>query len=177
MKKLFIGAMILGLATLAYPQNAKNGLGEVELEGVTVSPLNNDYLHKVKNGNTAPRVLELQTKAAKFDITEFHLFNGRAKAYKITFKRPYGKILATFDGTGKITHSYERFKDIASPELVRNFIFSKYPGWTVESNIYVVSYSHDGDVKKTYKVRIGNGDLQKKLKIDADGNQLLALID
>lgn len=177
MKKLLIGAMILGLASLAYPQSSTAGPEEVELGGVTVSPFNLDYLYKVKEGTVAPKVLKLQHEVASFDIKTSDLYKGSSKTYRFTFEQSDGRISATFDGQGKIMHSYERFRNVIFPMSVRNSIYKEYPGWFIQNNTYIVSYSQDGKLNKTYKVRIGKGNLQKKLKIHADGRLLLALRD
>jgi hypothetical protein len=169
MKKLFIGIFILGLTNLAYSQSSKSVL-EVELDGITVTPLNIDYFHKVKEGTISENVLNLENMAATFDITKSPLFNNHIPYYEVNFTQPYGQILATYDGHGKLVRSYERFKNIPFPVPVRNSIYRAYPGWTVKGNTYLVSYYHDRDLKKVYRVQIGKGSLKKNLKIDSLGN-------
>ncbi len=169
MKKLLIGIYILGLTNLAYSQYLNGGL-EVELEGITVTPLNIDYLHKVKEGTISKKVLNLENMAAEYDITKSPLFNNHIPYYNINFTQPNGQILATYDGRGKLVRSFERFKNIAFPIPVRNSIYRAYPGWTVKGNTYLVSYYHNKDLKKVYRVQLGKDGLKKKLKIDSMGN-------
>ncbi len=163
MKKLMIGLAILSLTNLVYPQNS-NGGSEVLLEGVTVSP-NMHYLSKVSNGTLSKRVLDLENMAARYDITKYPLFDNSDRNYTIVFKQSKGFILATFDKDGNIIKSYERFKDIAVPVSVRNYIGQNYPGWIHQGNSYLVTYSGKQDVKKIYKVEIEKGNLQKKIRI------------
>ena len=173
MKKVLIGLCFLGFANLVHPQESDRGQKEIKLEGVSVSPINIDYLLHVHDNAVAERVLNLQHKVASFDLTKWPQYAGPG-TYEMTFKQPEGKILAVFGRNGKIVQSYERFKNIIFPIAVRNGIYREYPGWTIENNTYVVWYTENRDAKKIFKVRLSKGELKKRIKIDASGN-LLAL--
>lgn len=170
MKKLLIGSMIIGFASLAYPQSSNWDSSEFELKNITLSPLNIDYLFEVGKGTVAQKVLNLEKKVANFDLRTSPAFDGTSKTYEFSFSQPDGMIRATFDKAGKILSSQERFKNILFPKPIRNRIYQAYPGWVIEGNTYVVTYSHDGVIDKMYKVRIGKGNLQKRLKVDDQGN-------
>lgn len=172
MKKFLIGAMILGFAGLGHSQNSFEDLREFEMKLGNESPVNTNYLNKVEEGTVAPKVLNLQQIVANFNLLESSIFTGNEETYEVAFKHANSRVLTTFDREGKILCSYEWFKDVIFPTPVRNSIYREYPGWLVLSNEYLVSYTHNMGTKKVYKVKIGKGNLQKNLKIDAEGNIL-----
>jgi hypothetical protein len=49
---------------------------------------------------------------------------------------------------GSLQSSFEKFKDIACPEKVRNTLFKEYQGWNMEGNTYYVYYSQNGKLRK-----------------------------
>lgn len=181
MKALLIGLIFLGLASLTHAQT--NGkIGAVALEDVVIStnnievnPLNLSYINKVVDANTPTRVRDLEGHAARFDITEAPEFDSGFEAYEVVFKEKNGgkgRIVATFDSDGKILRSYENFTDLALPAEVRNAVFEKFPGWKLHKDSYLVSYYHDKDVKKVYKVQVRKDSERKNLKIDINGNMI-----
>ncbi|SDM00435.1 hypothetical protein [Kriegella aquimaris] len=176
MKKLIIGIFFLSLASLVYPQDPCRESREVVLEGVTISPINIDYLNKVIDNTTAKRVFDLQAQAASFNLLNSRYFKGKGGLYWVTFKQHGGLIFTTFDDKGKILRSNESFKDILFPKAILKSIYRAHPGWTMSSNEYLVSYSHGKDVKKSYKVLLSKGNLKKRILINPVGD-LLALID
>lgn len=138
----------------------------IELEGVTVSPINLDYMYTVIDKNMPRSVQKLEQKAALFDVTELEIYNGQFEAYEVFFEQPNGSIIATYDEVGKIIQSYERFKDIALPLAIREYIYEKNPGWKIHKDIYVVSYYDNKDVSKIAKVQLLKDGLKRNLKVD-----------
>ncbi len=165
MKKLLFGMFVLGLTNLVYPQNAFDGTEIVKLENITVSPINTDYWTEVKEGTVSERVLKLENMAARFDLRRSKFYQGAGPEYRVTFRQPNGKILATYDDQGKMLHSYERFTDIAIPITIRNRVYLMHPGWKMAGNSYVVSYYKNKEAEKRYKVRLEKGNLKKEVKI------------
>ncbi|MGS0528073.1 hypothetical protein ACU8V7_25620 [Zobellia nedashkovskayae] len=172
MKKLIIGVLILGFASLANAQNAFYQPREFTPILEEEPAVNSDYQNLVKEGTIAPKVLKLQDVVANFKLEESKLFRGDKRTYEVIFRKANGRVYATFNGDGKILYSREIYTNAIFPVLVRNTIYREYPGWYALSNQYMVSYSVDLGVKKVYRVKIGKGQLQKTLKLDADGTIL-----
>jgi len=170
MKTFLIGLIFLGFTSLGHSQvNGETKVKEEALDVITVTRLNLSYLKKVQDENTPKRVKALENRAARYDITESPVFDRKFESYEVLFEQTKGRIVATFDQEGKIINSLERFDDVLLPPEVRNTIFKEYPGWSIHKDMYLVSYYHDKDVKKTYKVQIRKEKQKKNLKIDSQG--------
>lgn len=177
MKKIVIGFIILGLANQGVAQReAMEGWFQgILLTGVTVSPLiNGDYLTEVQAGVHSPLVMNLENEVARYDVTRSPIYNKTAKVYKIAFRHPNARILATFDDKGILQSSFEKFKDIACPEKVRNALFMEYKGWKMKSNAYYVYYSQNGELRKLYKIELENGDIKQTVRLRPEGTLLAA---
>ena len=178
MKKLIIGLMALGLTGLCFSQNSTSGIAEVQLKGVVVSATNNSYLIDVLDGNTSPRVRQLQLEAAKYNIKDTKGYDPNFESIQVVFKQSTGKkqsrdiIKATYDKNGKITNASEKFNNIILPPTVRSSIYKDHNGWDLKKNSYQVSYRPGKEVKKVYKVQLKNGKLKKNLKLDSNGRFL-----
>ncbi len=172
MKKLVIGMLFLGLASLGFSQSSNAGLEEVKLSDVTITPLNLDYIDKVREDDVSEKVFTMEKKASRYNIKESPFFNNHAGLFKIKFSKKNGRIIAVYDREGKIRSTMERYKDLMLPPAVRNSVYRAHPDWTMVGNAYLVSYHYNNGVKKVYKVKIAKGDLQKKLKMDTQGNLL-----
>ncbi|MEO9891349.1 hypothetical protein [Aurantibacter sp.] len=170
MRKLIVSIVFLGIVNSIHSQNSSWENIEIKCENVNLSPVNENYLNKVKVGEIASRVISLQNTVAQFNPLESSLYKSK-KCY-ITFKREKGKIVANFDRNGKLLNSYERFENVIFPKSVQKAIYKEYPGWYMLNNIYIIDYTHNKEVKKMYKVRIGNGLSKKNIKLDEVGNYL-----
>ncbi|TYA59147.1 hypothetical protein [Formosa maritima] len=171
MKTVFFGLLFLGFANLSFSQSNQE-IEEVKLADVVISPLNLSYLNAVQEKNTPESVRHLENKAARFDITESPVFDNQFEAYEVIFKEASkngGQIIATYNSEGKILKSFEKFNDVTLPPSVRNAVYKEYPGWTIHSDTYLVSYYINKDTKKVYKLKIKKDDEKKTLKIDVDG--------
>lgn len=167
MKNLIFGLIAVSLASLTYSQD--NGVAQVELEEVNVTPLNLTYLNKVQDEDTPLQAKELENFASRYDITSDPIFDKNFEAYEVIFKETNGRIVATYDQDGKILSSLEKFKDVALPPIVRNTVFQNFPGWTIHQDTYLVSYFLDGDVKKIYKIQVRKDGKRKNIKMDHRG--------
>ena len=177
MKAIVFGMLFLGLTSLGYAQELNNEAKEEEtqevvLEGVTVTALNMDYLEKVHDEVTPEVVKELEHKAARFKIKGTPIYFSDVGPYEVHFSNSKGNIIATYNRKGKIMVSSEKFKDVASPVVVRNSVYNEYPDWEIKSSVYLVSYHYNKGVKKLYQFQIGKDNYKKNLKIDMDGNIL-----
>lgn len=168
MKNLLIGLLVIGFTSLTFAQ--QNGIASVELEEVNISPLNLSYLNKVQDATTPLKARELENVASRYDITEADIFDRQFEAYEVVFKEGTGSIIATYDQNGKILSSLERFKDVALPPLVRISAVQNFPGWTITQDNYLVSYYHDKDVSKIYKLKLRKDNKRKGVKMDIHGN-------
>ncbi|MBT8304804.1 MAG: DUF3450 domain-containing protein, partial [Bacteroidia bacterium] len=110
MKSLITGLLFVGLTSLGVAQN--NGIEQVELSEVNVTPLNLTYLNTVQDTDTPEKVKELENVASRYDVTESPVFNKKFEAYEVIFKETDGKIVATYDQNGKILSSMERFSNV-----------------------------------------------------------------
>ncbi len=172
MKKLMIGTLLIGFASLGFSQSSNTGLEEVKLSDVTITPINLDYIDKVQEDTISEKVFTMERKASRYNIKESPFFNNHAGLFEIKFSKKNGRITAIYDREGKIRSAMERYKNLKLPPAVRNSVYKAHPGWTMVGNAYLVSYHYNNGVKKVYKVKIAKGDLQKKLKIDTEGNLL-----
>ncbi len=172
MKKVFINLIAMGLSITGFSQPVNSESDKVVLEGVTVTPLNMNYLNSVEDENLPEFVKNLESKAARFNITESSVYDEDFEAFEVIFSHSNGSIIATYDSKGKIMETTERFKNITLPYNVRNKIYSKNPGWSIHSDAYLVNYYHDKEVKKTCVLQLRKDGKRKNLKIDMDGNTL-----
>ncbi|MBE9489430.1 MAG: hypothetical protein IMY67_03970, partial [Bacteroidetes bacterium] len=142
----------------------------VELETISITNINKSYLDKVQDPTMSVQVKSLENRVSKCDITKSPKYDGRDKPFQAVFKSSKGSIVAMFDKEGKIITTSEKFKNIKLPDPVKIAVFKNHPNWVLLSDTYSVSYHRDKNVRKVYKVQIGNGDLKKKLKIDFSGD-------
>ena len=171
MKKFVFGLLFLGLTSLGYAQELDNEAKEVVLEGVTVTPVNIDYLKKVQ-GNATPEIVKaLENKAARFNIKESPMFDNGIGPYKVYFSNSKGRIVATYNNEGKILSSKEKFGDVVIPVPVRNTVYQAFPDWKINSNTYMVYYNGERGTKKTYHFQIGKDGLKEKLKLVFEGRK------
>ncbi len=168
MKKLLIGILIIGLASLGYSQASDTAMEEVKLSDVTIMPLNPDYLDKVGE-SLSPWVFTLERKASQFDIKKSPSFI-QGERSEILFTQRKGKINATYDSKGKIISTQEKYSNLLLPSVVRTAVYRAYPDWNMEKNTYHVSYNHKKGAKKVYKVQIRKEGVKKNLKFDVNGN-------
>ena len=167
MKNLIITLIITGLTAVGFAQEKTIALDEVEITGV-----NYKYLDALGDGFVAKPVKVLEQKVATFNVKSLVGYEDEENDYYVYFKIPQGKILAVYDTDGEIMRTSEKFKDIRLPLGVSNAIVEKYPGWTIEGDIYLVSYMKDKKIGKTYKLFIQKDGKHKRVKTDDNGNFL-----
>ena len=182
MKTLVIGLLFLGLTFTGHAQK-KNKTKDVktnviQLDNVTITPLNLSYLKNVQDKNTPELARILENKAARYNVTEAPLFDGRFEAYEVIFnnvsgENAKGKIIATYDSNGKVIKSIEKYTDIALPMPILQSIKKQYPNWVIKKDIYLVTYYQNKEAKKTFKIQIKNGNNKKNLRYDSQGTTLV----
>jgi len=172
MKNLLSGIMILGLASLMYSQSADTAMEEVKLSDVTITPpINADYMNEVSGGTNSIRVFTLEKEASRYNLKESPFYNERGLS-KIQFSQKNGRIKATYNVNGKIVRASERYEDLKLPVAVRNAAYKQNPDWSMQGNVYLVSYHHKNGTTKVYKIHFKKGSQKKNLTFDSDGNQI-----
>ena len=148
MKKFIVGLFVLGLASPLFSQVVKTE----ELSEVVVMAVNYKYLNQVDNTEAAIPVKMLERKAAAYI--------------------PDGKLVAVYDSEGKIIRTIEKFNNINLPDAVKKSVLKRYPNWTIVKDVYRVSYVETKGAKKTYKLKLKNGDKVLRIKMNEDGEFL-----
>ncbi|MBT8188274.1 MAG: hypothetical protein HKP38_00380 [Croceitalea sp.] len=165
MKNLSKSLAALCLAGILFAPSAQAQSNVLELKGITVRPLNISYLRNVMDHRMPELVTALENKAARFNIFESPVYDGKFDAYEVMFTQEKGTIIATYNKDGKIMQSTERFKDFTLPDFIRNEIYQEHPGWTIHSDAYLVSYFYDKEVKKVCRVQLRKDGQRKNIKI------------
>lgn len=170
MKKTIILLLAVFCLSTGYAQTQ-----EITLENITIRPHNLSYLKTVQDKSTPAFVKALESKAARYDITESPIFDREFESYEVVFDAVKkdgadGTIMATYDQDGKIINSIERYKNVLLPKLIRDACQQEYPNFKIQKDIYLVSYNYNqNSVKKYYKVQLTDGSKKKLLKIDTNG--------
>jgi len=165
MKKLFLGLLALGLTTQLYAQVINDGM----LPEVEVRATNYKYLNSIDNSEAAVPVKLLEDMVAKFDVRSSEFYEDGNDFYRVYFYIPEGKIVAAYDRDGKILYTIEKFNNVALPDNVANSVAERFPGWTIEKDIYRVNYDADLGAEKRYKIVLKNGKKTIRVKVDEDG--------
>ncbi len=169
MKKLLFSLLALGFAIPMQSQDIKTQ----ELSEVVVYATNYKYLNSIDTEEEASIPVEmLRRKVAAFDVKGSEFYQDDYDVYNINFFIPEGKILAAYDRDGKIIRTAERFKDINLPLPVKEAILDRFPEWTITKDIYLVNYHDEKGIKKSYKLKLENGDKMVRVKLDETGNFL-----
>jgi hypothetical protein len=166
MKKFVTGMMIIGLTSLGFAQSPDGETSTFELEDVTVTPANLEYLNATKDPHTPDVARELQYKAAGFVVADMPDFDADATdPIEILFMASNGKLLAAYDTDGQILFTNERFENVVLPLEIRKIVFSENKGWQMAENQYRSSYNNK-EVKKRYKINLTDGNTTKQMVIN-----------
>ena len=168
MKKILLSLFVLGLTSQGFSQITK----VEELSEVVVSAVNYKYLNATTNEEVALPVKMLERKAAAYNIKESELYSDEYDYYTVSFFIPDGRIVAVYNADGQIIRTVEKFKNVKLPDAVNKSVMDRFPKWTVESDVYLVSYVDDKGSKKTYKLKLKNGDERMRVKVDETGTFL-----
>ncbi|MCE2613797.1 nicotinate-nucleotide adenylyltransferase [Flavobacteriaceae bacterium D16] len=168
MKKFIVGLFVLGLASPLFSQVVKTE----ELSEVVVMAVNYKYLNQVDNTEAAIPVKMLERKAAAYDVTTQDYYQDDFEFYTVSFFIPDGKLVAVYDADGKIIRTIEKFNNVSLPDAVKKAVLKRYPNWTIVKDVYRVSYAETKGAKKTYKLKLKNGDKVLRVKMNEDGEFL-----
>lgn len=169
MKKFVTLLFFIGLTSLVWAQEDHDGISEVTLDAITVSPLNVEYLNRVNGTETPEVVQELQYKAANFDVTSLSGYDKNAiRTFEVVFKASNGDIIASYTADGSIVTAFENFDNIVLPMTIRKMVFEGNEGWKMEKNHYKCVFEEDNLIKKQYKVTLSDGYHKKKMTFKFD---------
>ncbi len=168
MKKLLIGLFAVGLVTQQYAQNLQTG----QLNEVFIVATNYKYLDNTGGEGVAAPIMELERRAATYDVKSLEIYEDDYDYYEVSFVIPDGWILASYDRDGKILRTAEKYKEVDLPIPVLKSVENRFPNWAITKNIYRVFYHETDGVKKRYKLTLKNGDKRMKVKIDDTGSFL-----
>ena len=143
---------------------------EIKLPEVVISAVNYKYLNAVNSEDSDPSIARLEQQVAFYNLKESDLYEDEYDSYMIEFYIPDGKIVAAYDKDGNILRTIEKFQSVKLPKDVRDAIFTRFPNWTLDKDVYYVNYNSNKDAKKIYKIKLRNGKEVMRLKIDAVGN-------
>ena len=168
MKRILIGLITIGLASQAFAQEIQTE----ELSEVVISPANYKYLNETDNMEAAVPVQMLQRKVASYDVAESEFYQDDWGLYTVSFFIPDGKIVAVYNEDGKVVKTIEHFEDVALPPAVRNAIVKRFPNWQLAEDSYRVNFNDEKAPRKTYKVKITNGEKTMRVKLTDTGEFL-----
>ena len=166
MKKLFLVILVCVLTTPIFAQI-------IELDTVVISPIKYKYIYEVVDDDIDQSVKDLQMKLGAFDVTKEEYYSDEYDSYYVSFYIPKGYAVATYDKDGNLLRTIERYKNVKLPRGVSKALTERYPNWIVDKDIYKVSYSEPKwESRKTYKLKLSNGEKNIRVKTDEDGNFL-----
>ena len=163
MKKLIFSLMAIGFVYQMYAQ-------DIKLPEVIISAVNYKYLNAVSSEDSDPSVTRLEQEVAFYNVKESDLYEDDYDTYMIEFYIPDGRIVASYNSNGELLRTIEKFKSVKLPKDVRDAVFTRFPNWTLDKDVYYVNYDVNKDVKKVYKIKLRNGNEVMRIKIDAEGN-------
>jgi hypothetical protein len=166
--KTLVSILVLGITFLSYSQENHSQASVLELDDVIVSA-HAAYLNKVQDEKTPAAVKRLQQEVVTYNVRMNKDFDKTSnEPYQMLFKSTSGMISAFYDASGQVVASYEKFKDIMLPEAIRDRVFRDNANWEMISNKYVSNYTDNKLTKRTFKVKLQNGNLKKDMIFDVN---------
>ncbi|MBQ4819686.1 nicotinate-nucleotide adenylyltransferase [Aquimarina sp. MMG016] len=165
MKKTILALLIIIICTTySFTQERTEQLSEV-----FISATNYKYLDKVDSKEVAVPVELLERKVATFNLQNADFYQDDYDLYYVSFYIPEGKILAAYDKQGNVIRTAERFKDIELPTQVIKAVEKRFPNWVITQDVYVVNYHEKKGAKKSYKLKLKNGEKVIRVKMNENG--------
>jgi hypothetical protein len=169
MRKFIIGLFVIGLTSQVFAQEVSK---TEKLSEVVVTAVNYKYLNTLDNKEMGVPVQMLERKVASYNVKDSNFYQDDFGLYHIAFYIPDGRIVAAYDEDGKIIRTIERFEDVKLPSAVRNSVAERFPNWTIVNDVYRVTYNQKKGARKSYKIKLKNGDKTMRVKIDDTGEFL-----
>ena len=127
------------------------------------------YLREVQSPLVPEAVREYQIMAVEYDVAQSDLFDGRDALFLVLFRTQKGLIEASYDWTGELVETIERFRNIALPREIILSGMKNYSGWRVIGTNYYVYYVKDRKKRILYTIQIADEQKRKKILLDAEG--------
>lgn len=145
---------------------------QVPLPEIVIRSMRFKYLNAAGNKDVAQPVSLLQWKAAQYDVRNSDIYEDDFDTYLVSFYLPAGQILATYDSSGKLLQTAEKYKDISLPRAVVEAVSDRFPNWGITKDVYMVSYFADSGAEKVYKLTLHNGNKRLRVKVNEKGEFL-----
>ena len=167
--------LIFILTFLGYSQLTEAQLrgSDSTVEGksvITDKQLKSDsYLRQVQSPFVPKAVEDYQLMAVQYDVAQSDLFDGRDALFLVIFRTIKGSIEASYDWTGEVVETVERFRNIALPRKILLSGMQDHSGWRVIGTNYYVYFVKDRKKRILYTIQIADGKKSKKILLDAEG--------
>jgi hypothetical protein len=159
MKNLIIFVALLASCGFAEAQDL-----DIRSKGASIP-----YLRQIQNPIAPEAVREYQIMAVQYNVARSDLFDGRDALFLVVFRTQKGAIEASYDWTGELVQSIERFRNIALPHKILRSGMRPYSGWRVVGTNYYVYYLKNRKTRIIYSIRIADGNRKKKILLDHNG--------
>jgi len=187
MKTVMIAAMILGIHIASFSQNTisegnvekailsdEKGMVPVELHKIVVKNTGKKISYYLPDTNTDPRVKKLESDFVAYNIsTDGEDYD----YYTVSLQERKGILTATYESNGKLTHVEEKYFDIRLPMAITNAVYKEYPGWQIVKDKYTYSQKNGEMTKKEYSLKLKKENEIIKLKINPQGEIIVANTD
>ena len=127
------------------------------------------YLRQVQSPFVPKAVKDYQLMAVQYDVAQSDLFDGRDALFLVIFRTIKGSIEASYDWTGELVETVERFRNIALPRKIILSGMKNYSGWRVIGTNYYVYYVKERKKRILYTIQIADGKNRKKILLDEEG--------
>ena len=128
-----------------------------------------DYLRTVQTPLTPAAVRDYQIMAVDYDVAQSDLFDGRDALFLVIFRTQKGSIEASYDWTGDVVETIERFRNLVLPRKILLSGMKSYSGWRVIGTNYYVYYVKDRKKRILYTIQIADGNKRKRILLDSEG--------
>ena len=164
-QKLQVVVFICLATTLTYAQNV--------LPEIVIRAANYKYLDAVSAEESSQPINMVEQAAAAYDMKGQEFYEDEYDKYFVSFIIPEGKILAAYDKDGTLLRTAERYSEVALPMKVKQAVATKYPGWYISEDVYLVNYqANEGVTRKLYKLLLETGNKKMRVKITDKGEFL-----
>ena len=161
-----IGTMWLSNAQTNGQANSKNDL---------LDAINRDFPELVIKEQT---VLPITYRSDGDDLTNLTdklgttTSNDRHQGYNVFIMGEKRVVSANYSKDYRLLWAIVRRKNVAPKVIVRNALYTAYPGWTIANNSYRMYRNDNGQIKEMYKHALTKGKERITVKTDGQGNIL-----
>ena len=128
-----------------------------------------DYLRTVQSALTPKAVSDYQIMAVEYDVAQSDLFDGRDALFLVIFRTQKGSIEASYDWSGVVVETIERFRNLALPRKILLSGMKRHSGWRVIGTNYYVYYVKNRSKRILYTIQIADGNKRKRILLDSEG--------